>query len=218
MVSTAANNSCQGSCACPCRMTCPGFFRSDQARLSCRSRSCKRSAREPRYRHHTFSYSVPWKERAVLASEQALVWLVQAPALEQTVLQRNSLVEERSLGQLRRLQMASRVGPGIQHPKRLHPVGLGDFSDNRSRREPNELGPYGTGRSIPPPPPWPKRPKCEHMQAGMTNSTRRFGRHLPSVQLDPGTKLSSLVSTAASPSSSCSLCDSKVISRALLEM
>ena len=37
--------------------------------------------------------------------------------------------------------MASRVGPGVQHPKRLHPhpVGLGDFRDSRARREPDEL-------------------------------------------------------------------------------
>ena len=156
------------------------------------------------------------------ASEQALAWLVQAPALEQT-----RPAAEQSSGRAL-VRSAPTAADGQSGLTRHSTSKASPSSSRRPWRLQLQSRSTVTGaerawsiwhwQKHPPPPPWPKRPKCEHMQAGMTNSTRRFGRHLPSVQLDPGTKLSSLVSTAASPSSSCSLCDSKVISRALLEM
>ncbi len=56
-------------------------------------------------------------------------------------LERESLEEERLVGQLRRWKLTSRVKFVIQHPQRLHldAVGLGDIPDRRARREQDEL-------------------------------------------------------------------------------
>jgi hypothetical protein len=56
-------------------------------------------------------------------------------------LERESLEEERFVGQLRRLQLTGRVESGIQHSQRLHldAVRLGNLPDSCARRQPDEL-------------------------------------------------------------------------------
>ena len=56
-------------------------------------------------------------------------------------LERESLEEERFVGQLRRRQLTGRVESGIQHPERLHldAVRLGDLPDSCAHRQPDEL-------------------------------------------------------------------------------